>query len=431
MKKNTKKSLLFSILALVLCCAMLIGTTLAWFTDSASTAVNKIESGTLDVALLDANGQSLEGKTLKWQKPAGHENENVLWEPGCTYNLQPITIVNNGNLALKYKLALTGIKGDVKLNEVIEWSICDRDNNTISLDQENHLGPQTKHTLTISGKMKPEADNKYQGLSIEGISINVVATQDTVESDSTGNTYDQAAEYDTAIVTAAELKAAMTPDANGVITITKDYIVTGTWESLKFTNSSVTIEGNGHTIRNLNQPLLAGNAAATVTIKNLTIANSNIGIAAVENSLGTGAFISYMDANNSATFENCHLIDSSVTGNERAAGLIAYSSSATLTVTNCTVENCVIKAVGGTGGLIGYSQFTTTITDSSVKKTSVTSTEDRLGTKTPLAGGVIGTVAGATTLTNVTVTDVAVSNNNASSAVYNDLVGRIAGGSIN
>lgn len=431
MKKNTKKSLLFSILALVLCCAMLIGTTLAWFTDSASTAVNKIESGTLDVALLDANGQSLEGKTLKWQKPAGHENESVLWEPGCTYNLQPITIVNNGNLALKYKLVLTGIQGDVELNKAIKWTICDRDNNTISLDQENHLAAQEYVTLTISGTMKPEADNKYQGLSIEGISINVVATQDTVENDSTGNTYDQAAEYDTAIVTAAELKDAMTPDANGVITLTKDYIVTGTWESLKFTNSSITIEGNGHTIRNLNQPLLKGNAAATVTIKDLTIANSNIGIAANENGLGTGAFISFMDANNSATFENCHLIDSSVTGNERAAGLIAYSSSATLTVTNCTVENCVIKAVGGTGGLIGYAQFTTTITDSSVKKTSVTSTEDRLGTKTPLAGGVIGTVAGATTLTNVTVTDVAVSNNNASSAVYNDLVGRIAGGSIN
>lgn len=425
MKKNTKKSLLFSVLALVLCCAMLIGTTLAWFTDSASTAVNKIEAGTLDVALLDAAGQSLEGKTLKWQKPAGHENENVLWEPGCTYNLQPITIKNNGNLALKYKLVLTGIKGDVELNDVIAWTI-----NGSALDQENHLAAQQSVTLTISGTMSTDANNQYQGKSIEGISINVVATQDTVESDSTGNTYDQLAEYDTAIVTAAELKAAMTPDANGVITLTKDYILTNAWESLKFTNS-ITIEGNGHTIRNLNQPLLAGNAASTVTIKDLTIANSAIGIAANENGLGTGAFISFMDATTSATFENCHLIDSSVTGNERAAGLIAYSSSATITVTNCTVENCVIKAVGGTGGLIGYSQSTTTITDSSVSQTSVTSTEDRLGTKTPLAGGVIGTVGGATTFTNVTATDVMVSNNNAGSAVYNDLVGRIAGGSIN
>ena len=77
-KKTTKRALLSSVMAIVLCLAMLIGTTFAWFTDSASTAVNKIQAGTLDVQLLDEDGTSLEGQTLAWQKAQGHENDPVL-----------------------------------------------------------------------------------------------------------------------------------------------------------------------------------------------------------------------------------------------------------------------------------------------------------------------------------------------------------------
>ena len=80
--KTTKRSLVAAGLVLLLCIAMLVGTTFAWFTDSASTAVNKIQAGTLDVQLLDEQGNSLEGQTLVWQKAQGQEE--VLWEPGCT-----------------------------------------------------------------------------------------------------------------------------------------------------------------------------------------------------------------------------------------------------------------------------------------------------------------------------------------------------------
>ena len=96
-----------------MCVAMLIGTTFAWFTDTASTAVNKIQAGTLDVKLLAEDGvTSLEGATLEWQKAAGAEDEDILWEPGCRYKLQPIIIKNAGTLALKYKIVISGIAGD-------------------------------------------------------------------------------------------------------------------------------------------------------------------------------------------------------------------------------------------------------------------------------------------------------------------------------
>ena len=184
--KTTKRALLSSVMAIVLCLAMLIGTTFAWFTDSASTAVNKIQAGTLDVQLLDENGNSLEGQTLAWQKAADHESEEVLWEPGCTYKLQPITIKNAGNLALKYKVIISGINGSAKLNEVIDWTISGADIGT-----EYHLTAGNSNTLTIEGHMQDSAGNEYQGLSIDGIGITVVATQDTYEKDSSGNTYDQ------------------------------------------------------------------------------------------------------------------------------------------------------------------------------------------------------------------------------------------------
>ena len=430
--KTTKRALLSSVMAMFICVAMLIGTTFAWFTDSASTAVNKIQAGNLKIQLLDASGNDLEGQTLAWQKAAGYESEEVLWEPGCTYKLQPITIKNAGKLALKYRIAISGIKGSAKLNEAIVWTISGND-----LENENHLTAGDSHILTIEGHMREDAGNEYQGLSIDGIGIIVYATQDTVEYDSTTDQYDATAEYDTAAVTATELADVMTPDENGVINLEKNYIVTDAWTSLTSENfsgkSSVVINGNGHTISGLNKPLVAGNAAANITINDLTINASSIGIAANENGLGTAAFVSYMDANTSATFKKCHLVNSSVTGNERAAALVSFASCATLTIEDCSVENCEIKAVGGAGGLVGYSSATTTITNSSVKKTSVTATEDRYNNgdpKTPVAGGVIGTVGGATTFTNVTATEVTVSNTNAT-PVYNDMIGRISGGTIN
>ena len=192
-RKSTKRALLGSVMAMVLCLAMLIGATFAWFTDTASTGVNKIQAGNLDVALemKDAAGQwvSAEGKTLDFVKAAA--GEQVLWEPGCTYTLPELRVVNNGNLALKYKVTITGINGSAKLNDVIDWTINDAD---LSADHSLAAGA-TSEALTIKGHMKESAGNEYMNESIDGIAITVAATQDTVENDSFGNTYDKDAEY--------------------------------------------------------------------------------------------------------------------------------------------------------------------------------------------------------------------------------------------
>ena len=191
-RKSTKRALLGSVVAMVLCLAMLVGATFAWFTDTASTGVNKIQAGNLDVQLVDENGNSLEGKTLEFKKAANAaEGEAVLWEPGCTYELPAVYVKNNGNLALKYKVTITGINGSAKLNDVIDWTINDAD---LSADHSLAAGA-TSEALTIKGHMKESAGNEYMNESIDGIAITVAATQDTVENDSFGNTYDEDAEY--------------------------------------------------------------------------------------------------------------------------------------------------------------------------------------------------------------------------------------------
>ena len=191
-RKSTKRALLGSVMAMVLCLAMLIGATFAWFTDTASTGVNKIQAGNLDVALemKDAAGQWVpaEGKTLDFVKAAA--GEQVLWEPGCTYELPQLRVVNKGNLALKYKIQITGINGSAKLNEAIEWTIGD-----VAMGAEQHLAAGESNAFTIKGHMKESAGNEYMNESIDGIAITVVATQDTVESDSFDKDYDAGAEY--------------------------------------------------------------------------------------------------------------------------------------------------------------------------------------------------------------------------------------------
>ena len=214
--KSKKSALLLSFTSLLLCFAMLAGSTFAWFTDTASTGVNQIKSGTLDVGLemataWDENGRptvwdNAEGQTLEFVKAAGAaENEAVLWEPGCTYKLPELRVVNKGNLALKYKVEITGIKGDAKLNEVIAWTIVGvegTNSNAIFGEDGNPTGEyfllpagQTTAPLTIEGHMDQNAGNEYQNLTIDGIGITVLATQYTYEKDSISDQYDKDAAY--------------------------------------------------------------------------------------------------------------------------------------------------------------------------------------------------------------------------------------------
>ena len=229
--------------------------------------MDKIQAGTLDVQLLDEQGRSLEGQTLSWKKAAGHENEAVLWEPGCTYELQPIVIKNAGNLALKYKIVISGIQGDAALNNAIEWTITNTSTVT-ALDADHAMAAGASDTLTIKGHMREDAGNEYQRLSIDGIGITVVATQYTYESDSNNNQYDVNAEYP--VISNADFADAIeNADAGSVVDL-----ASGTFQlPSNSIPAGVTITGAGKE----NSVLQVNNGSITsndVTIKNIAIKGS-------------------------------------------------------------------------------------------------------------------------------------------------------------
>ena len=265
-KRATKRALLTSVMALVMCVVMLVGTTFAWFTDTASTGVNKIQAGNLDVELQmkDSGGNwvKAEGETLNWVKAEGHENEQILWEPGCTYELPELRIVNKGNLALKYKISISGAKdatpendkNDLKLLDVIDWTYNvsgDGGATVAELGTERHLAAKTGEadvfdTLTIKGQMQTSAGNDYQGMAIEGIAITVVATQATAEFDSFDDQYDKGAEYPILVTTGDELQAIVSNATAPVNIVLTNSITTNNFVIPK--DKDVTLDLNGFTL---------------------------------------------------------------------------------------------------------------------------------------------------------------------------------------
>ena len=392
-KKTTKRALLSSVMAIVLCLAMLIGTTFAWFTDSASTAVNKIQAGTLDVALemKDAQGNWVpaEGQTLSFVKAAGAPaNEQILWEPGCTYELPELRIVNKGSLALKYKIAISGIVGDAKLLEAIDFTYGDN----ININAEVSLAPNAAtEGIVIKGHMQESAGNEYQGKSIDGIGITVYATQDTVEYDSNDNRYDAGAEYAIPVATAAEIAEALASgndvvltapiqmpeviEVKGDVTIyggengqllvpdNADRVinVTENTEPLTLTLSNVDVVGptSGTYTRGVSVygttdvTIVADNSSVSANYYALNIASANENVkAVVKNTTLTGwcAFQTW-SAGTKATFDNCTLIGN----NDKTYNADGWNNFATVVInentTNVelTFKNCRIEANQTTG----------------------------------------------------------------------------------
>ena len=216
--KTSKKALFGSVLSLLLCCSMLVGTTFAWFTDEVSSGINTIQSGTLDIGLYEmpatkvfnmselSTYTDLENGKLSFRDKNG--KTDILWEPGATFMTPDFTVVNKGNLNAKAKIAITGIDADEKLLEVIDFDIevCVYGYGSgaeiwgsltdYAPDGEIKLAANQPYTaLRIVAKMDEAAGNEYQGLTLDGIGITVLATQDANEADSFNNQYDKDATH--------------------------------------------------------------------------------------------------------------------------------------------------------------------------------------------------------------------------------------------
>ena len=222
-KKATKRALLTSVMALVMCVVMLVGTTFAWFTDTASTGVNKIQSGNLDVKLMYSTDMQ------RWTEATEQTklfDDNALWEPGYTQVVY-LKVVNAGNLALKYEAGFSknytsnrgkNVNGDwyrvdnyLKIgtaetttkfeNREDVWSAIAATEKTLSKDVMLTNGWITLEAgeesapFAVAIYMPTSVGNeanasKNRPSKVTGLGIEVRATQATVENDSFGPDYD-------------------------------------------------------------------------------------------------------------------------------------------------------------------------------------------------------------------------------------------------
>ena len=203
-KRATKRALLTSIMALVMCVVMLVGTTFAWFTDTASTGVNKIQAGNLDIELQMKNNDgewvNAEGKTLPFlvegKIPA--EGTQILWEPGCTYYVPEVRVLNKGNLAVKFEYVPEALGVTGKLAEVLELVFktpVDANGEEVDIEPESLKPGEASPAWSFGYHMKETAGNEYQKATATGMCLTVVATQVPYEKDSISDQYDKDAVY--------------------------------------------------------------------------------------------------------------------------------------------------------------------------------------------------------------------------------------------
>ena len=232
-QKATKRALLTSVMALVMCVVMLVGTTFAWFTDTASTGVNKIQAGNLDVKLEYKNSEQTAFAETNTNTKVF--KDGALWEPGHVEYVV-LKISNAGNLALKYKLGIniaseTGSTNvfdkSFKLSDYIKFAVIDGDKSNLGRDNlvaaatdsklikdgytsvETPLYPKvetavdnqpSEKTVTLVVWMPTDVGNEANhktGTAAPTIDlgIKVDATQYTYEKDSIDDQYDKDAGY--------------------------------------------------------------------------------------------------------------------------------------------------------------------------------------------------------------------------------------------
>lgn len=226
-KNATKRALLFSVLSLVLCMSMFVGTTYAWFTDSVTSANNKIIAGNLKVDLEMLDAETGDWNSIKDSQAPIFDYAN--WEPGYV-DVKVLKVQNEGTLAFKWMAGLRAneelsalanvidvyVKPGVTAYPTTREEIADWDKagtvaqfvESIQTTTYGTLEAGKEATLGIALKMQESAGNEYQGMTLGMFDIMIIATQLTFEEDSFNDQYDAMATVDSI----DELNAALAGD---------------------------------------------------------------------------------------------------------------------------------------------------------------------------------------------------------------------------
>ena len=385
--KTTKRALLSSVTAMLICVAMLIGTTFAWFTDKVTSSGNIIKSGRLDISATfqntDANGTisyDVPGFTrtadnkIKFGDAKTDINENnkiideQLWEPGAV-GAKLITVNNDGNLAAKIMLNFNVNDGGLQNalwydfimvnGDQVVGTFAKREMSTLTsftsgielpLMPKGENGDSVSFILVYG--MKEEAGNEYQDKSFSA-DVTIFATQYTHESDSFDAQYDTNATY-------------LNTDAQG------NYLISNADELVYFAKS-VNVDRQDYTGKTVKLTadidlagkiwIPVGQTGATQfqgvfdgqgkTIKNMTVNNPS------ESENVSSGFFGWIENTDGVVISNVKFENANVTGSHYVGVVTGYLSG---TISGCEVNNSTVIGINMNneangdkiGGIVGY-----------------------------------------------------------------------------
>ena len=305
--KSKKSALLLSFTSLLLCFAMLAGSTFAWFTDTATTGVNKIKAGNLDVKLEYKNSETED--FVEANENTKVFDETAQWEPGHVEYVV-LKVSNEGNLALKYKLGInianevgsTNVHDKIfKLSDHIYFAVIDGDQSTLgrddlvaaATDSKPIKAGYTSEDTSLYPKVTPAVNNQPSEKTVTlvvwmpitvgneanhkagepapsvELGINVIATQLSHENDSFGPDYDENAQYPEIVSDVNSLKEAITAGKASVI-LAKDVTVED-GKQISVTKD-VAIDFNGKTLKGT---LESGSISSSDPSNNLVLSDPN------------------------------------------------------------------------------------------------------------------------------------------------------------
>ena len=297
--KRTKRALIASVLALVVCAAMLIGTTFAWFTDSVTSGRNTIVAGNLDVELEYAT--ATEGTLGGWTSvnDATDLFGDGLWEPGYAQVVY-LRVRNAGTLALRYQLSMNilsetagvNVNGQTfNLSDYLQYGAVLNQNVPFAnrdAAMDAVTGPVALSTAYTSGEMHLEANAEPQYLALVvympktvgneanyrgdvvptiELGVNLLATQDTVEEDSFDNLYDQDAWEE--VSDAAGLQAAISEGKTA--SLTQDIVLDSTLPMSPSGETNIVLNGNELKTTSENTTMVENGETLTVSGGSLSI----------------------------------------------------------------------------------------------------------------------------------------------------------------
>ena len=282
---NVKRSFLTSLISLVLCLTMFLGTTFAWFTDIVVSGGNIIQSGKLDAEMYWSD-EYLASTDSGWTQVK--DNKPIFtydnWEPGYT-EIKYIKVANAGNLNFKWKLSIEAEGKVTDLSDVIDVYYVNPVNGELTKQALAARTPDGKLTDVLANKTATEGDqltpggsvvlaiafhmdelagNEYQKKSLcdKGFSLKLLATQATGENDSFDDQYDKESEWPEIPSAGNNASADVPTDTNGVVT------------------TATTITGNGMSATvPAGTQLTQGTNKLTLSVNNVEDSKANVTLA--------------------------------------------------------------------------------------------------------------------------------------------------------